>query len=606
MVRRLPTDRAVDVLSVQLVALLVIAVVVPSASVLWFMNEAVASQAAATRAALTDAHRAQLRAARERLRSHWRILAQQLDANLPGHASEAFKRLVVGGTVDSAIVRSAGGDGESAYPSVVRPPRADLSGASERARAVQQIVRDLAAERRNREAIDLISRELLSGPAGGGVDAWGRSIAADARLLMIEFLPEGPRRRAAVAELAARLDDYSRPGLPSAQRAFLMDQLKASVGPARFPTLSAERMALVFLESGRPSYGGEGVRPTAAPDVWQMASAGQRVLALYRTDTVIAGVRAAVGDAAGGLEVRLLPPGAPPEEEAIAVGAPLPGWELSFRAPSTAALVSGVRRNSYLAVALMAIAAGVVAIGIVGAAARRQTRLAALRSDLVSAVSHELKTPLASMRLLVDALLDDERLDETKTRDYLRLMAGENERLTRLIENFLTFSRLERKRQQFMFKPTRPGDVARQALTSMPESLRGSGGPRVEIDADLPLVTADADALVTVLLNLLDNAYKYTPADRQIALRVARDRDSVVFAVQDNGVGIAPREHKRIFRRFYRVDQRLAGTGGSGLGLSIVQGIVRAHGGRIQVQSAPGKGSTFAIHLPYLAREVEA
>ena len=592
--------------SIQLVALLVLAVVVPSASVLWFMNEAVASQAAATRAALTDAHRAQLRAARERLRSHWRTIAQQLDANLPGPAPEAFKRLVVAGTVDSAIVRSAGGDGGSAYPSVARTSLADPSDASERARAVQQIVRDLAAERRSGEAIQMISRELLSGPAARGIDAAGRSIAADARLLMIELLPEGPQRRTAVAELAQRLDDYATPGLPSAQRAFLMGQLQAAVEPGRFPTLNAERMALTFLEAGRPAYTSEGIRPTAAADVWQMASANQRVLALYKTSSVIAAARTAVGDAAGGLEVRFLPPGAPAEEEAIAVGAPLPGWEVSFSAPPAEVMVSSARRNSYLAVALMAIAAGVVAVGIAGAAARRQTRLAALRSDLVSAVSHELKTPLASMRLLVDALLDDERLDETKTRDYLRLMAGENERLTRLIDNFLTFSRLERKRQQFMFKPTRPGEVAHQALTAMPESRRGSAGPRVEIDADLPLVSADVDALVTVLLNLLDNAYKYTPADQRIALRVARDRDSVVFAVEDNGVGIAPREQKRIFRRFYRVDQRLAGAGGSGLGLSIVQGIVRAHGGRIQVQSAPGKGSTFAIHLPCLGREVEA
>jgi signal transduction histidine kinase len=471
---------------------------------------------------------------------------------------------------------------------------------------VQQIVRDLAAERRDREAIALISRELLSGPAARGVDAAGRSIAADARLLMIELLPEGPRRLAAVAELADRLDDYSRPGLPSAQRAFLMDQLKEVVEPARFPTLPAERMALVFLESGRPVYSGEGVRPTAAADVWQMASAGQRVLALYKTGTIIAALRSAVGDAAAGLEVRLLSPGTPAEEEAIAVGAPLAGWEVSFSDPPIEELVLGARRNSYLAVALIAIAAGVVTIGIVGAAARRQTRLAALRSDLVSAVSHELKTPLASMRLLVDALLDEERLDEAKTRDYLQLMAGENERLTRLIENFLTFSRLERKRQQFLFKPTRPGDVARQALTAMTESRRGSGSPRVEIDPDLPLVTADADALVTVLLNLLDNAYKYTPAEQQVALRVGRDHDSVVFAVQDNGIGIAPREQRRIFRRFYRVDQRLAGAGGSGLGLSIVEGIVRAHGGRVHVQSAPGKGSTFAVHLPCLDREVAA
>ena len=104
---------------------------------------------------------------------------------------------------------------------------------------------------------------------------------------------------------------------------------------------------------------------------------------------------------------------------------------------------------------------------------------------LVSAVSHELKTPLASMRLLVDALLEDEPLDPAKTRDYLRLMAVENARLTRLIENFLTFSRLERNRHQFTFVPTNPSDVVREALAAMPERAQGNHAPTVEIAPDL-------------------------------------------------------------------------------------------------------------------------
>jgi signal transduction histidine kinase len=217
----------------------------------------------------------------------------------------------------------------------------------------------------------------------------------------------------------------------------------------------------------------------------------------------------------------------------------------------------------------------------------------------VSAVSHELKTPLASMRLLVDALLQDERLDPAKTRDYLQLMAVENARLSRLIENFLTFSRLERNRHRFTLTPTNPSDVVREALTAMADRVRGDRAPSVEIDPDLPAIAADRDALVTALLNLLDNAYKYTPANRRIAVRAFREGDHVVLAVEDNGIGIPQREQKRIFRRFYRVDQRLAReTAGSGLGLSIVDAIVRAHGGRVHVMSRPEQGSTFAVYVP--------
>jgi signal transduction histidine kinase len=204
------------------------------------------------------------------------------------------------------------------------------------------------------------------------------------------------------------------------------------------------------------------------------------------------------------------------------------------------------------------------------------------------------------MRLLVDALLEEDRPDARKTREYLELIARENLRLSRLIENFLTFSRLERNRQRLEFAPTQPESVIHATLEAFAERLPGeTGGPETSVEPGLPAVRADKDALVTALLNLLDNAYKYTPGERQIVLRAFREGRVVVFAVEDNGIGIAPRERKRIFRRFYQVDRRLAReSGGCGLGLSIVDAIVKAHGGRVRVSSEPGKGSVFAFALP--------
>jgi len=241
----------------------------------------------------------------------------------------------------------------------------------------------------------------------------------------------------------------------------------------------------------------------------------------------------------------------------------------------------------------------VVAIAIAGRAARRQARLAALRTDLVSAVSHELKTPLASMRLLVDILLDETSFDPVKTREYLAMVATENARLSRLIENFLTFSRLERNRHQFVFTAAHPSAIVNTALAAIRERVPVGCDLRVEVAADLPPMTADADAVGTALVNLLDNALKYTPAEKRILVRVYRDREVIVFAVQDNGIGIPVGERRRIFRRFYRVDQRLAQeTSGVGLGLSIVDLIVRAHGGTITVKSEAGEGSTFTVRLP--------
>jgi signal transduction histidine kinase len=199
------------------------------------------------------------------------------------------------------------------------------------------------------------------------------------------------------------------------------------------------------------------------------------------------------------------------------------------------------------------------------------------------------------MRLLVDTLLDDENPDSQKTREYLELIARENARLSRLIENFLTFSRLERNRQKFDFRTTQPERVVRGAV----EAVQDRFAVEIDLTPGLPPVRADEDALTTVLLNLLDNACKYTPGEKHIVLKAFPRNGHVVFAVQDNGIGIAPRERRKIFRRFYQVDQRLAReAGGCGLGLSIVEFIVRAHGGTVQVESEPGRGSTFSVELP--------
>jgi signal transduction histidine kinase len=234
-----------------------------------------------------------------------------------------------------------------------------------------------------------------------------------------------------------------------------------------------------------------------------------------------------------------------------------------------------------------------------GGAFRRQLQLARLKTDLVAAVSHELRTPLTSMRVLVDGLLSDAELDPVKTREYLGMMATENARLSRLIENFLTFSRLERNRHQFVFAAVHPATIVTAAVGAIRERVPASCDLSEEVERDLPLVRADADAIGTALINLLENALKYTPDEKRIVVRASRDRGMVVLAVQDNGIGIPVREQRRIFRRFYRVDQRLSGdTAGVGLGLSIVDQIVRAHGGTITVRSESGAGSTFTVRLP--------
>jgi len=253
----------------------------------------------------------------------------------------------------------------------------------------------------------------------------------------------------------------------------------------------------------------------------------------------------------------------------------------------------------YLSVAMIGVGLIVVVGVAAGGGLRRQLHLARLKTDLVAAASHELRTPVTAIRVLVDGLLADRTLDPTKTREYLRLLGTESERLSRQIDTFLTFSRLDRRRYRFALGPVAPSSLVDAAVTAMRERMPADGAVTVELEPALPAVTADGEMMITALTNILDNAIKYTPSDKRITLRVYRDRGWVAFACGDNGIGIATGERRRIFRRFYQVDQRLAReTGGVGLGLSIVALIVRGHRGRLAVTSAVGKGSTFTVRLP--------
>ena len=247
-----------------------------------------------------------------------------------------------------------------------------------------------------------------------------------------------------------------------------------------------------------------------------------------------------------------------------------------------------------LAIAVM-VAAGLLAAQVVG----KQIKTNKLKNDFIATVSHELKTPLASMRVLVDTLLEGSYRNQQQVTEYLELVSKENERLTGLIDNFLTFSRMERNKQAFAMARTSPAAIARDAAEAVKTKFsKGKCSFEMNIPDDLPDVRADRDAMVTVLVNLLDNSYKYSYDDKQIKLSVFSEDGSVCFSVSDNGTGISRRSVKKIFKRFYQVDRSLARNAeGCGLGLSIAKFILDAHKGSITVSSKPGEGSTFTVRL---------
>lgn len=236
-----------------------------------------------------------------------------------------------------------------------------------------------------------------------------------------------------------------------------------------------------------------------------------------------------------------------------------------------------------------------------GRALYREARLSRMKTDFVSLVSHELRTPLTSIRMFIETLALGRIKDPAQMNEVLQLLTRETERLSTLIERVLDWARIESGRKVYQREPLPVAELVEAAVAAF-RAQRLDGGAvdlKVDVPEGLPRVDADRAAIAGALLNLLQNAYKYTGTDKRIILSARADGRWVGLSVEDNGVGIAPRERKRIFERFYRVDSLLTRkTEGSGLGLAITKRIIEDHGGRITVYSRPGKGSRFTLQLP--------
>jgi signal transduction histidine kinase len=231
---------------------------------------------------------------------------------------------------------------------------------------------------------------------------------------------------------------------------------------------------------------------------------------------------------------------------------------------------------------------------------RREVHLARLKSDFVANVSHELKTPLALIRLFAETLELGRVPNEDKARQYYRVINKESQRLTQLINNILDFSRIEAGRKEYRLGPTSVARVVSEVVDAYRFQIEQQGFDlSVHIGEDLPEVAADEEALGQAILNLLNNAIKYSRDTKSIHVRVYREGNRLQVAITDRGIGIPKSEHKKIFEKFYRGEDSLVHeTKGSGLGLPLVQHIMDAHGGTVDVESAPAKGSTFILTLP--------
>lgn len=406
------------------------------------------------------------------------------------------------------------------------------------------------------------------------------------------------------SRLVAFACDYSIPMRSSHRRHLLNAAREAdALDEVGRRLLAAEELSHAFLPEAATMAAPFTIRQTLDGSAWILTSPDGSASIVMSDETVLRLVASEAGSIPGILGTVELHKGMDDGEALVDLAAGTP-FDDDMRLRMMANSTTHASANSMalpLTVGLSLLALAVVAS--VGALRLTYSRLnlARLRSDLAATVSHELKTPVASTRVLVDTLLDGDFEDKKETREYLELIAKENFRLSRLIENFLLFSRIERGRLSLRREELDPVELTRSVMETMRERSL-VGGRRLELQPgdECPLIHADREAIASCLHNLLENAVKHTKEDGGvIAVSVKPAGRQVAFVVGDNGDGI-PREHlARIFEPFHRVDSRLSrATEGVGLGLNIVRTLVEAHGGRVDVQSDPGAGTTFTITLP--------
>ena len=524
------------------------------------------------------------------------------------------------GAPDGLLVLAA--DGTPLYPApavgVIDPPEADVRGEALMGAFHQRLLTQSMGD----AYLGLAAQWVEQGLEGSRSPS-GRLYLPSIELAALQQLSrQDARFEPTLESLARRVSRHTAPLMPASQRLFLWRELQRLGARATLPTESAEVLGLAVVQelAGKP----DREHPIAktvhlsadglGPEVWLIPAPGGGVIWLYKRERLHGELEARVNRSLGpqGYRAQLVSqrdPVSGVENLQASMGVALPGWALRLdTSVATAELAGSARRQAALQIASAASAVVLGAVLSILAVRRflQRVRLTEVRHDFLTTVSHELRTPMTSIRMLIDTLVADPDLQPDRTRAYLEVVSRETLRLGRLVDDYLTFARLERGGMNYDFQPTAPETVVEAAVRSVEPRFASPGCDfRTEIARELPLIQADAPSLTTALLNLLENAYKYTGADKRILLTVTRSGSTLCFAVTDNGRGFDPRQRSRIFEKFYRAEGPGSPVTGAGLGLHIVKSIVEAHGGQVEVESTPGEGSRFAIHIPVVAADTE-
>ena len=308
--------------------------------------------------------------------------------------------------------------------------------------------------------------------------------------------------------------------------------------------------------------------------------------------------------------MRLYSPSTETEDSIVSIDAAnrMPGWKIAliFDDPQYMTSLIEQRTKVFRTTSILVASFSIVLGFLFLRDMRRKLQLADLKNDLVANVTHELKTPLASSRLLLDTLINQPDLPRDKIESYLTHLSKENSRLCRLVEHFLAFSKLEKNQYQFQIKTICLDDL----IDELNEAIQGrfpTQKQRIsyECTEEEIYVNGDIQSLVTVIVNLLENALKFSEFTQKVELKIVPVENELVFSVKDKGIGISQRDQKKVFEQYYQADNRLSRKyEGSGLGLNIVKTVLKAHKSDIKIESTPGEGSCFSFGLT-IEKEVE-
>ncbi len=411
------------------------------------------------------------------------------------------------------------------------------------------------------------------------------------------------RRR--VEERAERIDEV----MSADVRAFLAARRRSEGSDAKVAPLAEAGLERLFLRRGSQTF-------VAVPI--ERATGSLVALALVSLDTDSLARRVArerIASRMSDMETAVFeaaPVGTPPSDEEFDVARqvlapPLEDLEIIARAREASEDVLAKERTT-MKLWLIALSVGGVFAGAVVTVRTvvREAKAAELKSDFVTNVTHELRTPLTSIRMFIETLELGRVESEAEQKECLSIMARETDRLTRLIERLLAFSKIESRKWRFKFSYIPPLELVGEAIRVLRQQLQIKEGEPFPLDIetvqDVAPVAVDKDAIVEVLLNLLTNAWKYTPAEgRRLRVVISERRRQVVIDVEDNGIGVPRRDRRRIWKKFERGSNAEKGRiEGSGIGLTLALSIARGHGGTVTLTPLK-QGSRFSLVLPKLS-----